>query len=151
MRQSCHILIVFLVSSFYCFSQGHIERIKNQPYLKLKNKVNCNDTPGDNLSMRICANLAFQKSDSLLCVIYYSIFDTAPGSGIDSLKQKVIKMQDSWRMLRDQHCSIIMAMYEDCGGCHKRAIEYLNCLTELTCRRIWELQKLAEETGLSKD
>ena len=127
------------------FSQGHIDHIKNQEYLKLKNKVDCNNQSGDNLSERICANLTFQKTDSLLIITYGSLLLKSKGHYIDSLEDKIIKMQTTWRLFRDQHCAIIYDSYEGCGGCHQRAIDYLNCLTELTEDRIKELRKLSDQ------
>jgi uncharacterized protein YecT (DUF1311 family) len=127
------------------FAQGHIDHIKNQEYLKLKSKIDCNNQPGDNLSERICANLTFQKADSLLTLIYDSLLLKSKGHPIDSLENKIVNMQDTWRRFRDQHCAIIYDSYEGCGGCHQRAIDYLYCLTELTEDRIKELKKLYDQ------
>jgi uncharacterized protein YecT (DUF1311 family) len=137
-----NLLILYIFTGMSLFSQGHIDHIKNQEYLKLKNKVDCSNPPGDNLSARICANLAFQKSDSILTLVYDSLLLKAKTHFIDSLEYKVIRMQKNWRDFRDSHCVIIYDSYEDCGGCHLRAIEYLYCLTELTENRVKELRKL---------
>ncbi len=134
--------ILILLASTALFSQGHIDHIKNQSYLKLKDKVDCNHQAGDNLSERICANLAYQKSDSLLTIIYDSLLVKTKGEPNTHLAQKVINMQTIWRAYRDEHCDIIHDMYEGCGSCHQRAIDYLYCLTELTEHRIIELRKL---------
>ncbi|MBK9286086.1 MAG: hypothetical protein IPM51_17460 [Sphingobacteriaceae bacterium] len=64
-------ILVLLV--FHVHAQGDIEHIKNQDYLKYKNQVDCNNKAGDNLSERICANLSFQKSDSILTQVYDSL------------------------------------------------------------------------------
>lgn len=138
-------LILVLVAFFICsdaLSQGNIEHIKNQQYLKYAHKADCNNLPGDNLSEKICANLAFQKSDSLLVVIYDSLVNKAKAHFIDSLQSKLIKMQAYWRKFRDEHCGIIYDSYSNCGFCHQRAIAYLNCLKELTDGRIKELAGL---------
>jgi uncharacterized protein YecT (DUF1311 family) len=134
------IIIVFGFTRI--FSQGHIDHIKNQEYLKYRSTINCSNPPGDNLSERICANLAFQKADSLLTVVYDSLISNAKNHYIDSLDTKIIRLQTTWRLFRDQHCSIIYYVYESCGACHQRAIDYLYCLTELTEDRIKELKKL---------
>lgn len=137
--------IIILLAHFISlrsFSQGHIEHIKNQKYLELKAKVNCETPDGDNLTERICANLAYQKSDSLLAIIYDSLLIVARNIGGDSTKHKIIILQKTWRTFRDKHYEIIDETYEDCGGCHQRAIDYLNCLRELTDHRILELKKL---------
>lgn len=139
---SIKIIIILVLGSSALFSQGHIDHIKNQEYLKLKNKINCNDLPDDNLSEKICANLAFQKSDSLLTVIYDTLIYKVKLSYNDSFENKIIKLQVTWRKFRDEHCSIIYDTYEGCGGCHQRSIDYLYCLKSLTDDRINELKEL---------
>jgi uncharacterized protein YecT (DUF1311 family) len=111
-------------------------------YLKFKDSVDCNNPPSDNFSGRICANLAFQKSDSLLTIIYDSMLNKAKEHYIDSLEQKIINMQTTWRAFRDQHCQIIYDSYNGSGSGHLQAIDYMDCLTELTEDRIKELRKL---------
>jgi len=135
------------------FSQGHIDHIKNQEYMKLKDQVDCNNSPGDNLSEKICANIAFQKSDSLLAIIYDSLILKAKTKGhdIDSLEYKIIKMQTTWRAFRDQHCAIIYENYGESSSGHLRAIDWLYCLRELTEDRIKELRKLNEQIVDLKD
>ncbi|MBK9285690.1 MAG: DUF1311 domain-containing protein [Sphingobacteriaceae bacterium] len=113
---------------------------KNQDYLKYKNQVDCNNKAGDNLSERICANLSFQKSDSILTQVYDSLLWISKTNTIDSLTDKLIRLQKTWRTFRDQHCKIIYDSYAGCGGCHIRAISYLFCLRELTDNRIVELR-----------
>jgi uncharacterized protein YecT (DUF1311 family) len=135
------ILTALLIASC-TYSQGHINHIKNQEYLRNKEKVDCNNLPGDNLSERICANLAFQKSDSLLVLIYDSLLNRTQGNIDDSLRFKLTNMQTTWRTLRDEHCAIIYDSYKNCGSCHVQAIAYLNCLRALTDDRIKELRKL---------
>lgn len=138
-----YLLLFFFCGLFTCgFSQGHIDHIKNQPYLKYAKGLDCENHIGDNLSERICANLAFQKSDSLLTLIYDSLLKMAPEHYIDSLKEKIIILQENWRELRSKQCAIIYDAYEDCGGCHQRSIDYLYCLKEVTDRRTQELRRL---------
>ncbi|MGB4775041.1 MAG: lysozyme inhibitor LprI family protein [Daejeonella sp.] len=138
------VLLIFTWTT--SFSQGHIDHIKNQEYLKSKNEVDCNNPLNENTSDldRVCANLAFQKSDSLLTVVYDSLLLKAKTHHIDSLEYKIIQMQTTWRSFRDQHCAIIYDKYEGCGGCHLRAINYLYCLKELTENRIKELKMLSD-------
>lgn len=122
------------------FSQGHIDHIKNQEYLKLRGIVNCDEIE-DNLSARICANLAFQKSDSILVVIYDSLLLIAQDHYIDDLTSKIEELQTTWRTFRDQHCSII---YDGFAGGHVQGIAFLTCLKEITDDRIHELRELLE-------
>ncbi|MFI5203846.1 MAG: lysozyme inhibitor LprI family protein [Flavobacteriales bacterium] len=132
----------FLLIGYTLLAQGHIDHIKNQPYLKSKSMVDCNNLSGDNLSERICANLSFQRKDSLLTLVYDSLLAKTKGHYIDSLEQKIIRMQETWRSLRDQHCAIIYTGYEGSASGNLQAIDYLYCLTELTENRIKELRKL---------
>lgn len=110
--------------------------------MKYKDKVDCNKLQGDNLSERICANLAFQKSDLLLVLIYDSLLNKAQRKSVDSLTARIIKLQADWRKFRDDHCAIIYDSFQNCGSCHLRAIAYLNCLKALTDDRIKELREL---------
>lgn len=124
------------------YAQGHIDPIKNQAYMQYKDKVDCSKLPGDHLSERICANLAFQKSDSLLVLVYDSLLNKAKTNLNDSLIARLTKLQADWRKLRGEHCTIIYDSYQNSGSCHLRAIAYLNCLKALTDDRIKELREL---------
>jgi uncharacterized protein YecT (DUF1311 family) len=134
--------MLLLFSCKVLFSQGHIDHIKNQSYLKLKGNVDCNKSLGDNLSERICANLAYQKSDSLLTLIYDSLLVKTKELPNKNLTQKSVNMQTIWRAYRDEHCGIIYDTFEGCGGCAQQAISFLYCLTELTQHRTRELRML---------
>lgn len=127
------------------YSQRHIEHIKNQKYMPLNKEVDCSNLPGDNLSERICANLSFQKSDSLLALIYDSVLILSQTNSSKHTHQKIVEMQAKWRNFRDSHCEIIYDSYDNCGACHQRAISYLICLKELTNTRIEELKKLKDQ------
>lgn len=137
-------LLIFLFSHQSLSAQGHIEHIKNQAYLKGANNLTCDSTASDNLSIQICANLAFQKSDSSLTVAYNNLLKVDKVINNQPLKMKVVGMQKKWRDLRDDHCAIIYDEYEGCGGCHEQAIAYMTCLKELTDDRTKELEKLIE-------
>jgi uncharacterized protein YecT (DUF1311 family) len=125
-------------------AQGHIDHIKDYEPLRTLS-IDCNDHAGDNRSERICANLAFQRSDSILVMVYEDILTRAKTHYIDDLSNRVIQLQTTWRLFRDQHCEIVYAGYEGCGGCHQRHIDHLYCLTELTKDRIVQLEKLRDE------
>jgi uncharacterized protein YecT (DUF1311 family) len=134
----------FILLSLTCFSQGDIDDIKNQLYLKLNGKVDCKNTQGDNLSERICANLAFQKSDSVLSVVYNALLRKNTNPQEDSIRRRIIDMQKTWRSLRDQHCSIIYDSFGKSSSSQK-AIDYFRCLIEMTENRIKELNKLVND------
>jgi uncharacterized protein YecT (DUF1311 family) len=140
--------VLCIFHSYTLFCQGHIDNIKNQKYLKDSHKVDCNNLPaGDNAAERICANLKFQKTDSILIAVYDSLRSIAAEQFVDSLEYQVIEMQTAWRALRDQHCRVIYDSYEGCAGCHERSIAYLLCLTELTEDRINQLRLLTRQLG----
>ncbi|WP_207632742.1 lysozyme inhibitor LprI family protein [Foetidibacter luteolus] len=143
MRQRLLFLVLFFPS--FLLAQGRIDQIKEQGYVKMAAKVNCDHPDGDGLSSRICANLAFQRSDSLLVITYNSILKIADERSDKTLHKKVVALQQSWRKLRDQHCSIVHDQFKNCGSCHEQAAAYLNCLREMTVNRIGELEKLKEE------
>jgi uncharacterized protein YecT (DUF1311 family) len=125
---------VFLVPSLL-FSQGHIDHLKNQPYLKDKHHVNCSET-SDTYSARICANLEFQRRDSVL-TIYFKKLCTLRGP----LKWE--NLQKQWRDFRDKHCDLANEPYEGGIG-NEKYVVYLVCLTTLTNHRIDELKKALE-------
>lgn len=130
---------IFVLVHYASQSQGGIDHIKNQPYLREAVNVNCDSTNGDNLSLRICANLAYQKSDSLLVVVYQKILQNAD----DSTRNHLVSVQKLWRQLRDEHCALVWDQYKDGNG-HFKAITYLSCLKLLTDNRTRELERLVE-------
>jgi len=138
MRYSMIFFLLFTPHSIV-FGQGGIDHIKNQPYMKYASGVNCVDTPMDGSSDRICANLAYQKSDSLLVVIYNKLLNQEEES---ESPEDIIKLQEDWRAFRDKHCGFVWKKYQ--GG-SAQATTYLKCLTELTENRIKELISLLEE------
>ena len=113
---------------------------KNQPYMKDAYRVNCNDPDGDNLTGVICSNLKYQKSDSLLTVIYNKLLAMEE---TDSTRDYIIQLQKEWRAFRDKHCGILGGRYKEGLG-HFNGIIYLEFLTELTDHRRKELESLLE-------
>jgi len=89
--------------------------------------------------MRICVNIKYQRSDSLLEIIYNKLLSTYSDS--KEMTNRIVLLQKNWCALRDEHCNIAYEKYEDGGGNFKWII-YLNCLLELTENRIKELQLL---------
>jgi len=138
-------LIVFIYNP--SFSQGHIDHIKNQPYLESRGVVDCDHMDGDNMSSRICANLAFQKSDSLLVIVYIKLLAKAKRLGGNKLKQKIITMQTAWRSFRDRQCDALTEDDDGAGTGSPAAIQYMDCLKQLTYVRIGELKKMLNQFG----
>lgn len=117
-------------------AQGGIEHIKNQEYLKNTGPVDCDNSP-ETIYQRICANLAYQKSDSLLVVAYQNLLKLYKDD--KKMVARIQTLQQRWRTFRDEHCGIVWDNYT--GG-SLQAIVYLYCLKELTDHRTTELKSL---------
>src|SRR5687768_7549654 len=102
------VIIIGLLLSVYAFAQGQIDHIKNASYMKDASKINCTDADKDNLSEVICANLKYQKSDSLLMDVYTRLLHQ---KGTDSARNYIIELQKEWRKFRDKHCLIAWNSY----------------------------------------
>lgn len=131
------ILAVAILISVIAGAQGGIDNIRNQPYMKNAISVDC-ERAMTTSDMRICANLAYQRSDSILVSIYYRLLTESTS------KEKVIliNLQKQWRAFRDRHCGVVWDKYE--GG-SMQSIVYLICLREMTENRVEELKLLLEE------
>ena len=136
--RSVKLIILIFSLPCYCFSQGGIDHIKNQSYMKYSDKSDCNDPDPDNLTSRICANLQYQRSDSLLVIVYKKLLSEQT---TDSARKYIIDLQKDWRVFRDKHCALIGNSHEGGTG-HITARAYLDCLTELTDHRRKELERL---------
>ena len=135
--------LIFIISIYIfihtcVFAQVDIQNIKNQRYLEYKDQVNC-DSAISTLELRICANLNFKESDSILNNIYNSVLLEFEKLQLDSAREILINSQKVWIKYRDTHCEIYWTMYE--GGT-LQSIIFLNCLTDLTNNRQGELEKL---------
>lgn len=141
------ILITILLLGLYqapVLAQGHIEVIKNQEYLKNTRGIDCNGEIDNQLSARVCANLKFQKSDSLLTIIYKKLLKEAEANKNTAQYKNIVQLQNSWRKLRDQHCTIVYDLYNGGSG-NFQAISYLGCLTDMTNSRTKELKDLYKQ------
>jgi hypothetical protein len=132
--------LFLLFSIFLCtYAQGGLEHIKKQSYLQLYNGFDCDNIPDElysTLSEKICANLALQRSDSILVLYYDSLKVELEAFGGPALVLQFDSLQTSWRSFRDTHCTIIWNKYEGCGGCNLRATHYMTVMRELTDLRI---------------
>lgn len=138
MKKISFCFIVSVIS--YCVSaQGHIDHIKNQPYMRLAATVNCKEPGPDNLSALVCANLIYQKSDSALVVVYEKLLAVQAN---DSLRNQIIDLQSEWRAFRDKHCKLV---WTDEEGANSHPVVYLYCLTQLTENRRKELEAMLPE------
>ncbi len=134
MRIACILLLLYGCATSLR-SQGFIDHIKNQEYLKYKDIVDCTD-PADMLSARICANLAFQRADSTLTHYYYDALQV-----VDSVR--LADLQKEWRSFRERHCYMAIESYAGGAGNLKYVI-FLNCMTDVTNHRTEELKALLQ-------
>lgn len=139
------VIILSIFSSTSIFSQGHIDHIKNQPYLTNFDKSKCDSIIDDAMTGRACLNLAFQKSDSILTDLYNRMIEIFETSELEDIKKKeaeFIELQNEWREFRDKHCKIYSAYFDGSASGHTRGSVYLVCLKELTENRISELKSM---------
>ena len=131
------ILAAAILISVLAGAQGGIDNIRNQPYMKNAISINCEQAM-TTIDLRICANMAYQRSDSMLVEIYNRLLAES------SSKEKItlINLQKQWRAFRDRHCGVVWNKYE--GG-SMQSIVYLNCLREMTENRVEELRLLIED------
>lgn len=141
------IFFVCAIVSQTIFSQGDIDHIKNQPYLKDFDKSKCDSTIDNALSGRACQNLAFQRSDSILTVFYNKInkiFETSELKKIKKQKKQFIELQNKWREFRLNHCKIYSAYFSGSSSGNTSASVFMGCLEELTVNRTSEIKSLIQ-------
>jgi|GEM_PF-2879010 len=143
------VLIVLIAVTHNLMAQLDFEHLKNQPYLKnyYKNLYDCNNIPDSlysNLSLRICANIKLQHSDSVLSLYNDSLRTAIIKWENENLLSSYDSLQASWRKYRDEQAKTVWRTYEGCGGCHLRAIHYMTLLRQLTEVRITELKSLLQ-------
>lgn len=129
------------MASLSALGQVDIQNIKNQPYLKDKDKVSC-DSAFTTLELRICANMNFQKSDSILNMIYEAVLQKCEELQLPNVGDTIKQANLDWIKYRDRHCKVYWTMYE--GGTFQ-SIVFLNCLTKITDERREELEVLLME------
>ena len=144
-----NLLIVFILfSNISLFAQGHIDNIKTQPYLKLNIDCDCEeDSCVSSIRNRFCANLSFQRMDSLLTNSYDSLLNlmrefTSLESEDDSLSVSFIKMQDEWRNYRNIHCKQFWND-PDCNS-NYCGTHFLKCMEYISELRLKDLERLIE-------
>lgn len=131
--------LLLLLIPVFGHTQGGLDHIKNQSYLQMYKGFDCDSIPDEmysTLSEKICANLALQRSDSVLVLYYDSLKIELEAFGGLVLVEQFDSLQASWRSFRDKHCKIIWNKYEGCGGCNLRATHYMTAMCELTDLRI---------------
>lgn len=130
------------------YTQGDIDNIKNQPYMKLNIDCNCvTDSCVSSIRNRYCANLSFQKADSLLMVSHDSLLVlmrtfSSTETTSDSLAISFKKMQKEWRNYRQEHCKLFWSA-PDCNSNYCGTL-YLKCMEYITEIRLEELNRMIE-------
>lgn len=118
-----------------------MEHIKNQPYLKYRDQINC-DSAFTTLEMRVCSNIHYQKNDSLMWVTYRKLEDRLTELEREESITLLKEAQDEWQEYKSTQCKMRCNMYK--GGSIE-AVVYLRCLSDVTDKRREELHKMLEE------
>jgi len=134
------LIAIMLFCSIFAFGQPDMENIKSQPYLEHKEHLNC-DSAITTLELRICANLKYQKSDSLLNDIYQKIISEIENEYLNIDEALFQRSQEEWKEYRDSHCNIYWEMYD--GGSFQSVV-YMECLADITNERISRLKEILE-------
>jgi hypothetical protein len=105
------LFLIIMLDKSWCQHGIGLESIKNQKYLEFyyKEPFDCENLSDSNINTftdRICANLALQKSDSILTLYYDSLKIELKKFGGDSLIQVYDKYQKEWRNYRDKHVDV---------------------------------------------
>lgn len=124
-------------SLIYNAKKIDMQNIKNQKYLEISNRVNCDSTNGSNLEYQICANLELQLQDSLLHCELDTIINECKTSGDTVRLQEVLLIQELWERYRYNHCSSCTM-----DGTRFDIIVFMKCATELTIKRREDIQKM---------
>lgn len=105
------------------------------PYLE---RINCDSSITDNLSHRICLNLAFQEADREMNAAFIKLLERQSS---DSLRQEIQHYQQAWVAHRRRHSYAAADGYRG----HLLGIIYLSHMVELTNMRKEELDFLNQE------
>ena len=132
-------IILLILSVSLNAQEEPIDFIKKQDYLKYRNRVNC-DSAITTAEIRICANLRYQRLDSVLQVTYeksidyFKDFPDNPG-----FVEKIEAAHTAWKHYRNTQCGLV---YEQYQGGSIAPVFYMECLSDLTEERIEVLDDL---------
>ncbi len=140
MRYSPFLLVLLYTSVVAGQDTTDVYRLSKMSYMELPyaQRINCDSTPGDNLSHRICLNWAFQEADSAMNAQFTKLLEQQEN---DSLRQEIIIYQQAWVMHRRRHSHSAADGYRG----HLLGIIYLNHMLQITRIRKDELDFLLRE------
>ncbi|WP_159025495.1 lysozyme inhibitor LprI family protein [Aquimarina sp. Aq78] len=111
-------------------------RLKELSYMKYAKRTDCNNTMGTTLGDRICLNLKFQQTDSIMNVKLKKMLHTITN---DTIKTTIKTYQNAWVHHRRMKSEIVSEGYRG----HMLGIIYLGCMVETTMQRIKEIEELS--------
>ena len=113
------------------------DRLAKLEYMKNADKINCDNTSKSNIEHKICLNLEFQRLDSILNVRYNYFLNSITE---ETIRKKVTEFHYAWVENRRIQSELIS---KGLGG-HSMGIYYLDCMVNMTERRIEEIEYLIE-------
>ncbi|MEL6658753.1 MAG: lysozyme inhibitor LprI family protein [Bacteroidota bacterium] len=130
--------LALLANTAWAQDTSDVVRLRNLSYMKLEvvERVDC-DATIDNLSARICRNLAFQAADAKLNELYVSYIDQIEN---DSIRKEEKDYHAAWVAHRRRLSHQAAEGYRG----HVLGLIYLGYMTHLTEVRIEELRYLLE-------
>ncbi|MEL6969532.1 MAG: lysozyme inhibitor LprI family protein [Bacteroidota bacterium] len=130
--------LALLSNTAWAQDTSDVVRLRNLSYMRLEvvERVDC-DAAFDNLSARICRNLAFQAADKELNKLYVSYLDQIEN---DSIRQQEMDYHTAWVAHRRRLSHQAASGYRG----HTLGLIYLGYMTRLTEIRIEELKYLLE-------
>jgi uncharacterized protein YecT (DUF1311 family) len=102
--------------------------------MKYAKRTDCNSTMGTTLEDRICLNLKFQQTDSIMNVKLKKMLHTIANDTIKTY-------QNAWVHHRRMKSEIVSEGYRG----HMLGIIYLGCMVETTMQRIKEIEELSSK------
>ena len=132
--------ILILTSYIWSFGQDVTDatRLNELSYMKEATKVNCDSIEESSLAVRVCLNLKFQKVDSMMNAKLSLYIDTIEN---DSIKSKILQFHQQWVANRRLQSEVISKGKRG----HYLGISYLDCMVNLTERKLEEYRYLLRE------
>lgn len=129
------LITTFFSLSIYAQDSTDALRLKQMSYMKYSSKVNCDSMEGSSLEERICLNLSFQKTDSLLNNLLKTIVLKHQNDSLwtDSFRT----IQELWVTQRRRKSEKLSKGFQG----HALGIIYLNSMIRATEERILLLTK----------
>lgn len=133
MRQM--LLLFFILSTITVFAQFNKDAkyLANRSYMRYAKDIDCENSTGTTIEMRICLNLEFQEIDSTLNVQFNRLLKETTNK---KQKRKYIKYQKSWIKHRKLQSQAAAKGYNG----HMFGILYLETMIMVTQNRVEEIE-----------